>query len=85
MLDGQNDIACLDILTKCIKLNYWIYKAAGHQYVYYSVKKTLFLKVNHIKQDLSLLVEMSIQHHYLRKGLKQIAINLKQNLKHHLL
>ena len=41
-------------------------------FVYYSVKKVLFLEVNYIKQDLSSLVEMPIRHHYLRKGLKQL-------------
>ena len=49
-----------------------------HQYIYYSVKKAFFNKVNHIKQDLSSVVEMSIRHYYLRKGLKQIAINLNR-------
>ena len=33
-----------------------------HQYIYYSVKKSFFIKVNHIKQDLSSLVEMSIRY-----------------------
>ena len=76
MSDGQNDIACLDILTKCIKLM----DLQGHMAstCLPLSKKTLFLKVNHVKQDLSLLVEMSIRHHYLRKGLKQIAINVNR-------
>ena len=76
MSDGQNDIDCIDILTKCIKLmDLQGYMASICLLL---SKKTLFLKVNHIKQDLSSLVEMSIRHHYLRKGLKQIAINLNR-------
>ena len=51
-------------------------KAIFHQYVHCSVKKTFFLKVNYNKQYLSSLVGMSIRHHFLRKGLKKIAINL---------
>ena len=71
MSDGQNDIACLDILTKCIKLmKLQCYMAIICLLLW---KKTCFLKVNHNKEDLSPLVEMSILHHYLRKGLKQIA------------
>ena len=76
MSDGQNDTAGLDILTKCIKLmDLQGYMASTCLLL---GKKPLFLKANHIKQDLSLLVEMSIRHHYLRKGLKQIAINLNR-------
>ena len=90
MSDRQNDMACLDILTKCIKLmdlqgymasiclllskKTFFFEGKSYQ----TVKKPFFLKVNHIKQDLSSLVEMSIRHHYLRKGLKQIAINLNR-------
>ena len=76
MWDGQNDIASPDILPKCIKLM----DLQGYMTSTCLLlsKKTLFLKVNHIKQDLSTLVEMSIQYHYLRKGLKQIAINFNR-------
>ena len=42
MSDGQNDIACLDILTKYIKL--MDLQGTWHQYVYCSVKKPFFFE-----------------------------------------
>ena len=60
MSDGQNDITCLDILTKYIKLmDLQGYMASVCLLL---SEKKLFLKVNHIKQDLSSLVETSIRH-----------------------
>ena len=67
MSNEQNEIAGLDILTKCIKLmdlqGYMVSAC-----LLLSKKTLFFLKVNHIKQGLLSLVEMSIRHHYLRKG-----------------
>ena len=51
MSDRQNDIACLDILTKCIKLM----DLQGYMTSMCLLlsEKKIFLKLNHNKQDLS--------------------------------